>query len=261
MPMCCEPPATRPIWVWGLPLAPLTFRQTLEKIDILIQEGKPSYFITANLHYAMLTARDKRMAVLNAGAEFVLTDGMPLVWASRWRTRKLPERVAGSDLVPALCGWAAEHGYRIFLLGGGSGVAEEAAGRLVERYPNLKIAGTAAPNLSSMTEEEQQKLIDEIRASRPHLLFAAFGQPKGELWLAEHGEALGVPVTVQVGASLDFVAGRVPRSPAWMQRVGLEWVYRLWREPRRLVGRYWANGMFALRMLARDAFTRRARRR
>ena len=103
-------------------------------MDVLIQASSPSYFITANLHYAMLTARDKRLPLLNAGAAFVLTDGMPLVWASRWRTRKLPERVAGSDMVPALCGMAAERGYRVFLLGGGSGVAEEAARRLLERY-------------------------------------------------------------------------------------------------------------------------------
>jgi N-acetylglucosaminyldiphosphoundecaprenol N-acetyl-beta-D-mannosaminyltransferase len=256
--MCCEPDTSQsPVWVWGLPLAPLTFRQTLEKVDELIHQGSPSYFITANLHYAMLTARDKRLPLLNAGAAFVLTDGMPLVWASRWRNRKLPERVAGSDLVPALCGWAAEKGYRVFLLGGGPGIAEEAARRLVEKYPNLQVVGTASPNLAKMSEEEKQKLFDEIRSAGPHLLFAAFGQPKGELWLAEHGEELGVPVTVQIGASLDFVAGRVPRSPRWMQRVGLEWVYRLWREPRRLVGRYYSNGLFALRMLARDAFTRR----
>jgi N-acetylglucosaminyldiphosphoundecaprenol N-acetyl-beta-D-mannosaminyltransferase len=249
------------VWVWGLPLAPLTFDQALEKVDILIQAGSPSYFITANLHYAMLTARDKRLPLLNAGAAFVLTDGMPLVWASRWRTRKLPERVAGSDMVPALCGMAAERGYRVFLLGGAPGVAEEAGRRLLERFPKLQIAGIAAPNLGTMSEEEKAALIREIRESKPHLLFAAFGQPKGELWLAGHAEALGVPVTVQIGASIDFVAGRVRRSPRWMQRVGLEWVYRLWREPRRLVGRYYSNGLFALRMLAHDLVTRREERR
>jgi N-acetylglucosaminyldiphosphoundecaprenol N-acetyl-beta-D-mannosaminyltransferase len=259
--MCREPLAESPIWVWGLPLAPLTFEQALDKVDALIEEGSPSYFITANLHYAMLTARDRRLTLLNAGAAFVLTDGMPLVWATRWRTRKLPERVAGSDLVPALCERAAKHGHRVFLLGGAPGVGDEAAKQLVERFPGLKIVGVAAPNLASMTWAERCDLFEQIRTSRPHLLFAAFGQPKGELWLAENAEALGVPVTVQIGASLDFVAGRVPRSPRWMQRLGLEWTYRLWREPRRLLGRYLSNGLFALRMLAKDALTRRERRR
>lgn len=259
--MCMQPPDPRPVWVWGLPLAPLTFSQTLERVDSLIRVGQPTYFITANLHYAMLTAHDPRLVPLNAGAAFVLTDGMPLVWASRWRARQLPERVAGSDLVPALCGLAAEKGHRVFLLGGAPGIAEEAARTMTERFPQLQIAGTAAPNLATMTEAEQQKLIESIRVTRPDLLFAAFGQPKGELWLARHAEALGIPVTVQIGASLDFLAGRVPRSPRWMQRIGLEWVYRLWREPRRLVGRYAANAWFALRMLARDASVRRDRRR
>jgi N-acetylglucosaminyldiphosphoundecaprenol N-acetyl-beta-D-mannosaminyltransferase len=259
--MCHELDASRPIPIWGLPLAPLTFAQTLDKVDMLIRDGRPSYFITANLHYAMLTARDASLGPLNAGAAFVLADGMPLVWASRWRMRQLPERVAGSDLVPALCARAAERGHRVFLLGGALGVADEAAARLRERYPALQIAGTAAPDLAAMTDEKQRQLFAGIRATRPQILFAAFGQPKGELWLAEHGAELGVPVTVQIGASLDFLASRVPRSPRWMQRVGLEWVYRLWREPRRLVGRYSSNGLFALRMLARDAISRREQRR
>jgi N-acetylglucosaminyldiphosphoundecaprenol N-acetyl-beta-D-mannosaminyltransferase len=148
----------------------------------------------------------------------------------------------------------------VFFLGGGPGVAEAAAARLVERFPTLQIAGTAAPDLASMTEERKAKLFEQIRTAAPYILFAALGQPKGELWLAEHCEKLGVPVAVQIGASLDFAAGRVRRSPRWMQRCGLEWVYRLWREPRRLARRYWSNGLFALRMLARDAVTRRARR-
>jgi N-acetylglucosaminyldiphosphoundecaprenol N-acetyl-beta-D-mannosaminyltransferase len=259
--MCREPFDPQPVWVWGLPLAPLTFDQALEQVDALIRSGGPAYFVTANLHYAMLTARDKRLALLNAGAAFVLTDGMPLVWASRWRTRRLPERVAGSDLVPALCERAAERGYRVFLLGGAPGVAAEAGWQLAERYPKLKIVGIAAPELGAMSDEERRKLCETVRAARPDLVFAAFGQPKGELWLAQHSPELGVPVAVQVGATFDFLAGRVRRSPRWMQRVGLEWVYRLWREPRRLAGRYYSNGLFALRMLARDACTRREWRR
>lgn len=250
----------QPVRVWGLPLAPVTFGQTLELIDELIAAGRPNYFITANLHYAMLTAADSRLPAVNEKSVFVLADGMPLVWASRWRESQLPERVAGSDLVPALCARAAERGYRVFFLGGAPGIGDEAARRMRERYPALQIVGVEAPPFRALSPEEEQQLIERIAAARPQLLFAAFGQPRGELWLAQHCQALGVPAAVQIGASLDFLAGRVRRSPRWLQKVGLEWAYRLSREPLRLSSRYAKNAWFALRMLARDAVTPRGRR-
>jgi N-acetylglucosaminyldiphosphoundecaprenol N-acetyl-beta-D-mannosaminyltransferase len=250
-----------PVWVWGLPLVPWTFAQTLEAVDRLIEAGRPGYFITANLHYAMLTAADKRLPAINEAAHFVIADGMPLVWASRWRTVRLPERVAGSDLVPALCERAAQRGRRVFLLGGAPGIGDEAGRKLRERFPTLQIVGIETPPFRALTPEEQAQLLTRIRDARPDLLFVAFGQPKGEVWLAENREALGVPVAVQIGASLDFVAGRVRRAPRWIQRLGIEWAYRLSREPARLVGRYTRNALFALRMLLRDFITRKARRR
>src|SRR5687768_7092642 len=106
-----------PVQVWGLPLVPLTFAQILDHVERLVQSGKPHYFITANVHYAMLTERDSSLAAVNRGAAFILADGMPLVWASRWKGFPLPERVAGADLFPALCARAAAKGYRVFLMG------------------------------------------------------------------------------------------------------------------------------------------------
>lgn len=242
----------QPVWVWGLPLLPVTFQETLEHIDGLIQAGRPSFFITANLHYAMLTAQDARLPAVNAKAAFLVADGMPLVWASRWRPVRLPQRVTGSDLVPALCARAAERGYRVFFLGGAEGVAEEAVRRLTERYPTLPVAGIEVPPFRPLSPEETEALIARIRATRPDLLFVAFGQPKGELWLAEHCEALGVPVSVQAGGTVDFLAGRIRRAPRWIQRIGLEWAFRLSQEPSRLATRYARNGLFVFRMLARD---------
>jgi N-acetylglucosaminyldiphosphoundecaprenol N-acetyl-beta-D-mannosaminyltransferase len=254
-----EPVAPRPVWIWGLPLAPLTFEQTLNAVDALIRARKPAYFITANLHYAMLTDQDSRLPSVNDGAAFVLADGMPLVWASRWRPERLPERVAGSDLVPALCERAARMGHRVFLLGGGPGIAVEAGRKLSARFPGLQVAGIEAPPFRELSHEEHARLVDRIREARPDLLFVAFGQPKGELWLAENCQALGVPACVQIGASLDFVAGHISRAPRWMQRTGLEWVYRLFREPRRLTFRYARNIVFILRMLMRDLLSFRGR--
>src|SRR5436305_7239428 len=242
-----------PVPVWGVPFAPLTLPEALDEAERLVRAGTPGYLITANLHYAMLTARDPRLAAVNRGAALIVADGMPLVWASRWRPTRLPERVAGADLVPALCERAAKCGFRVFLLGGAEGVAVRAAEVARERFPGLEVVGTLAPPFRELTPAEHGELVETVRRAKPDVLLVAFGQPKGELWVAEHYRELGVPLTVQVGASLDFLAGRVTRAPRWMQRVGLEWVYRLALEPGRLARRYAGNAWFALRMLARDA--------
>jgi N-acetylglucosaminyldiphosphoundecaprenol N-acetyl-beta-D-mannosaminyltransferase len=239
--------------IWGLPFATFTFQQTLDEVERLIQGGQPSYFTTVNLHTAMLAHRDAAFRDVLRQAAFNLADGMPVVWASRWREKKIPERVTGADIFPALCERAARKGYRIFLLGGAPGVGDRAAQNLREHFPALEIAGVEVPPFRPLSAEEHAALVGRIRAARPHLLFVAFGQPKGEIWLHQNCQALGVPVSVQLGASLDFIAGRVSRSPRWLQRLGLEWAYRLYQEPGRLFFRYAHNATFLLRMLAKDA--------
>jgi N-acetylglucosaminyldiphosphoundecaprenol N-acetyl-beta-D-mannosaminyltransferase len=245
----------KPIRVWGLPLAPFTFAQTLAQIDNLIQSREPHYVITANIHYAMLTGRDPSLAAVNDRAAFLVADGMPLVWASRLKRRRLPERVTGADLFPALCARAAIRGYRVFLLGGAPGVGEEAAKRLQHHSPGLQVVGIESPPFRPLTPDERAELIGRIRAARPDLLFLAMAQPQGERWLAENVADLEVPVCLQIGAALDFAAGRVPRAPRLIQRIGLEWAYRLSREPGRLLLRYSENALFLLRMLTRDLLT------
>jgi N-acetylglucosaminyldiphosphoundecaprenol N-acetyl-beta-D-mannosaminyltransferase len=131
-------------------------------------------------------------------------------------------------------------------------VAERAAARLSERFPGLVVAGTECPPFRDLTPDEHATLVARVRGARPDILFVAFGQPKGEFWLAENLEALGVPVCVQIGASLDFAAGRVPRAPRALQRVGMEWFFRMCLEPRRLLPRYARNARFILRTLAQD---------
>src|SRR5262249_19459814 len=226
------------------------------RIDRLIADGDPSFFITANLNYAMLADADERLKRLNDQAAFILADGMPLVWWSRLGPRPLPERVAGSDLVYGMCERAAAKGPRVYFLGAGPGVADDAAAALVKRYPRLQIAGTECPPFRALTAVEEREQLARIRASRVDVLFVAFGQPKGELWIADRLDRLGGPVSVQVGASLDFVAGRVKRSPVWMRKTGLEWLYRLAQEPRRLAARYLDN----FRFLFKAVFAARFRR-
>ncbi len=243
----------RSVKVWGIPFAPLSLKDTLTYVDSLIRRGEPSYFVTANLHTVMLATTEDGMRDAIRGAAFTLADGMPLVWASRLQKESIPERVAGSDLFPALCEMAARKGYRVFLLGGAPGVGDQAAMNLCERYPGLQIVGVEAPFFQRLTAQEQADLIARIRATNPHLLFVAASQPKGEVWLNRSCDSLGVPVCANVGATIDFIAGRVPRAPRWLQRLGLEWAYRLYQEPRRLFLRYALNSVFLLRMVIRHA--------
>jgi N-acetylglucosaminyldiphosphoundecaprenol N-acetyl-beta-D-mannosaminyltransferase len=240
------------VLIWGIPLARLGLLETVAAMGDLIAAGRPAQVITANTHYAMLTEKNIDLQVINAGAALILADGAPLVWASRWHGTPLPERVAGADLIFELSAEAARRGYCMFFVGGAEGVAKEAAERLLARYPGLKIVGTECPPFRGLTAEEEAVLIARIRAARPDLLIAAFTMPKGERWLAANLDALGVPVVVNVGAAIDFAAGRVRRAPRWMQKTGLEWAFRLLLEPRRLARRYARNARFIARMFARD---------
>jgi len=251
-----QTPVRSPVWVWGVPLTPLTLAETVVSVGRLIAAGGPAYFITANTHYAMLTEKDPNLCVINTRAAFIVADGAPLVWASRWQGAPLPERVAGSDLILELSAEAARKGYRLFFLGGAEGVAEEAAQRLCTRYPGLQVVGTECPPFRELTSEEETALIAHIHSAQPDLLIMASTMPRGERWLAANLAVLRVPVVVNVGAAIDFAANRVRRAPHWMQKNGFEWAFRLVLEPRRLFTRYARNAWFIVRMIVRDLIKR-----
>jgi N-acetylglucosaminyldiphosphoundecaprenol N-acetyl-beta-D-mannosaminyltransferase len=240
--------ATEPVMVWGLPLMPMTLAQTTEAVAAIIEKAQPAFFITANTHYAMLTQENPDLEEVNTRAAFIVADGAPLVWTARRRPVPLPERVAGSDLIFTLSELAARRGYRLFFAGGVPGVAEEAARKLTVRYSGLQVVGMTAPSFDSLAAEDYDKLRAQIIKAQPHLLIVAASMPRGERWLSIHMEDLGVPVGVNLGASLDFAAGRITRAPRWMQKSGLEWAFRLILEPARLFSRYARNARFVLSM-------------
>ena len=250
--MTSKNPAALPVSVWGLPLSPLSLAATVEAVAALVERGVPSYFVTANTHYAMLTEQFADLRGINERAAFLVADGAPLVWAARRRSVPLPERVAGSDLIFAICDLAARRSYRVFLAGGAPGVAEEASRKLTSRYPGLQIVGQASPSFRDGCAEEYERLKVQVGEARPHILIVAATMPHGERWLAAHVEDLGVPLGVNLGAAIDFAAGRIHRAPRWMQRSGLEWAFRLSLEPRRLFSRYSRNALFLLRRVYSD---------
>lgn len=238
--------------VWGVPFAAITMDQTLDSIGDLIADRHPNYLITANLNYAMLAERDPRLAPVTQQAALVLPDGQPIVWRSRLSPAPLPERVAGSELIYRLGERSAADGWRLYLLGGAHGVAHACAEQLIRQYPGCQIAGVESPPFRQLTLAEEAAQVERICAARPDILLVAFGQPKGEIWIHERYQQLEVPVSIQVGASFDFVAGTAQRAPRMWQKCGCEWAYRMAHDPSRLVPRYAANALFLAKSVGRE---------
>lgn len=203
------------------------------------QGQEPKYAVTPNVQQIPLLAKDHYLRRVYSEATFVLPDGVSILLAARVLGQKIPERIAGVDMFQALCRRAAREGLRIFLLGGRPGSAEKAAANLQARCRGLIVCGTCCPPLGFEKDSSQQREVEaRIRAACPHLLFVAFGAPKQEYWIYEHARQLGVPVTMGIGGSFEMVGGVVARAPKWLQNIGLEWLYRIVREPRRLGRRY-----------------------
>jgi N-acetylglucosaminyldiphosphoundecaprenol N-acetyl-beta-D-mannosaminyltransferase len=237
-----DPPETTP--VWGLDFARLDMEQVIERADQIIASRKCRYFISANLNYLMLSHQLPELATVNQAADAIIADGNPVVIRSRFDRQPLPCRVAGADMIVELARLSADRGYRMFFLGAAPGVAAKAAAKLQSEFPALQIAGVCAPPFRALSSYEHQELLQQITDSRADILLVAFGQPKGEQWIYENYRQLRVPLSIQLGASFDFLAGTTTRAPALWQAIGCEWLYRSLSEPRRLAPRYLRNIAF-----------------
>ena len=233
----------------------------IAQVERFVQSGRPNQIVTVNVDFLNIAHKDRSFVSLLNAAALAVPDGMPLLWVSRLVGQRLPQRITGTDLLTDCAALAARAGYRIFLLGAAPGVAE-AAGRVLEaRYPGLQIAGSyAPPEQGDFTATENARIVDLVRATRPDMLFVALGTPKQERWIYENLEALGVPLCVGIGGVFNFITGRVPRAPQAMQRFGLEWLFRLLLEPRRLWRRYLVDDTRALYRAVHYAVRRRATR-
>ena len=207
------------------------------------------FVAVTGMHGVMLAQHDPAFRQVLSGAAMVVPDGMPLVWAGRRHGFDLPRRVYGPELMGAFCARTHGKGYRHFFYGGKPGVGEALGKRLCECYPGLQIAGVLCPPFRSITNEEDRAIVRAIEDSRADVVWVGLGAPKQELWMHDHWQRLSAPVLVGVGAAFDFLTGRVSNAPEWMREHGLEWSFRLLREPRRLWKRYIILGSeFVVRM-------------
>ena len=225
----------------GVPLDQLNTSQALEIISEMISSREPHLIATANVDFLAQVQSDEELRRILVDADLIVCDGTPLIWMSKLLGDPLPERIAGSDLVPLLLDLAQEKGHRVFFLGGRDEVVAIAEEKIKQRWPNLQIAGMYSPPFAPLDQMDHAGICQHIREARADMLFVSFGCPKQEKWLARNFRDAGVPVAMGVGATIDFLAGAVKRAPVWMRKTGLEWLFRVAQEPKRLARRYWTD--------------------
>ena len=214
--------------ILGVSFDALTMREAVQRADELIKTGTGGYIVTANPEIVLRSREDAAYAAAVNGADLVLADGIGDLYAARILKKRLPERVTGADLVPELLTDLAGRGGSVFLYGARAGVAERAGEKLGEKYPGLQIVGTENGYITDETE-----LFAALEREKPDLLLLGLGAPRQELWMAENRSRLDA-VMIGVGGLLDVFAGDIPRAPKTWQKLGLEWLYRLLREPKRI---------------------------
>lgn len=216
-----------------------SFEEIAQQVLNLALRPTPALVVTPNADHVVTLERNGELRQAYAKAALVTPDGMPVVWASRWLGSPVRERVTGSDLMPRLCEIAAQTGLKVFFLGGAEGVADRAANNLVQSYPGLTVAGTLSPPPGFERDGARNAdIVRTIRESGADLVFVCLGSPKQDVWASKHLSLFDKGVFLGVGAAIDFCAGTMKRAPAWMRRSGLEWLYRVVQEPRRMGWRY-----------------------
>ncbi len=224
--------------VLGVRVSAITISDAMSVIERWIAERSRNYVCVTGAHGVISSRTDAELRDIHNRAGLVTPDGMPVVWMSRALGFKRTERVYGPDLMAALSVISEKKGYRQFYYGGAPGVADRLASRLSARLPNLQVAGTFTPPFRKLMPDEDENIVRLINDARPDIVWVGLSTPKQEYWMADHVGRIEAPVMIGVGAAFDFLAGLKPQAPRWMQRRGLEWVYRLLTEPKRLGPRY-----------------------
>ena len=235
---------TRPIQrvnVLGIGLSAINLDSALAAVSDALAKKTKGYVCVTGVHGVMESQGDPALRGILNRAFLNTPDGMPMVWAGKLRGFREMDRVYGPDLMHLVCDWSRQKNYTHFLYGGADGVAPELKQRLVEKFPGLKIAGTYTPPFRALNATEEAELIRTVDELKPDIFWVGLSTPKQERFMAQYGPKLAATLMFGVGAAFDFHAGRVRQAPRWMQRSGLEWLFRLGCEPKRLWKRYLKN--------------------
>jgi N-acetylglucosaminyldiphosphoundecaprenol N-acetyl-beta-D-mannosaminyltransferase len=227
--------------VLSVPIAATTLARAVDRVERWVVGRQPQYVTFTGVHGVMESRHDPALLRIHQEAGMVAPDGMPMVWSARIAGVRDVTRVYGPDFLLAMCERSSAKGYRSFFYGGKDGVPEQLAATLERRFPGLLVVGTYSPPFRPLSADERSEVAAMIRAAEPDLVWVGLSTPKQERWMAELCPLLDGPVLLGVGAAFDIHSGNLRQAPGWIQRSGLEWLFRLVMEPRRLWRRYLSN--------------------
>jgi N-acetylglucosaminyldiphosphoundecaprenol N-acetyl-beta-D-mannosaminyltransferase len=243
--------------ILGIPITVFDLEAAVIEMAQAVGQKRRVYACTCPVYTLMQAVERPEVRAALAGAAWVTPDGMPVVWALRRAGASGTGRVYGPDLLLALSAVSAKRGYRQYYYGGGLNVASQLSGELQRRFPELRVAGCSAPPFRELTIYEERAMLDELNGSGADIIWVGLGSPKQDLWMARYRDRLEAPLLVGVGAAFDFFSGRQRQAPHWIQHAGLEWLFRLISEPRRLWRRYLIYNTKFILCLARQGLRRR----
>lgn len=230
----------------------VNMEETIDAIEKMISDRKKSYIVPINVDVVMQIENDPKLKEIVDKADLVLVDGQPLVWIARWHKKPVKAKISGSDLIPELCKVAAKRGYSIFIIGGADGVAEIAKTNLEKQFIGIQIVGTYAPPFGfEKDDNELEKINLMINQKKPDILIACLGCPKQEKWIYDNYQKYNANVSICAGATVDFLAGNVKRAPKWMSNHGLEWLFRITQDPKRLIKRYFIDDVKIISLICK----------
>lgn len=236
----------------------VTIKEAIMIAEDLILQKKPSYVVTPNADHIIRLEKNMELRKIYSEAGLILTDGMPLIWISRLMKTPIKERITGADFFHELCKIAEQKGFSIFLLGAAEGIAQLASENLKKEFPRIMISGTYSPPYNFESDEiEINKIINMIKTSKPDILGVGLGSPKQEKFIYKYLTEMDVPLSIAMGATIDFEADKIKRAPKWMQNHGFEWFFRFLMEPKRLFRRYFINDMKIFYLAVKTYFENR----
>lgn len=243
----------RRILICGIPIDVLTMAETLERIDTAISQRKTIHHVVVNAAKLVNAQTDPELKSSIENCDIINADGQAIVWASAFLKKALPERVAGIDLMESLVELSSKRGYKIFLLGAKKEIVEKVASIYSRKYGKEIIAGYRDGYFS---KDEETEVANEISKSNADILFVAMTSPKKEIFLNTYKKEINIPFIMGVGGSFDVISGLIKRAPVWMQKFGLEWLYRVIQEPRRMWKRYLIGNTKFILLILKEKFTR-----